>query len=167
MYMGPNKVSMIRARSRASVPSGVGDIAGLFSKVRKALHKLSPKELSPTRMLEDSQKKKAKTAADKIAASEAQRAAANEEAAAATAAQIAAMQSVFPNAAGSGFQAPGVTQPFALTEYGSAGMNPVPQFNPGAPTASAAPAPDNTVLYVGAGALGLLGVYLLLGRKKR
>src|SRR5262245_6460884 len=99
MYVPPNKYESAR--------TSLGDMSGVFSKLKKFVEKIHPKELSPTRLLQEAQKKKQAKAAAKLQAAETQRATANEQAQAQTAAQIQALQATTPT----GFSAPGISQP--------------------------------------------------------
>lgn len=128
-------------------------LSGLLSKVRKAIHKVIPRELSPTRMLEKMQKDKQEKAALKLEAEETARAAANKVAEAETAAQVAILQAnALPSQP---------TQTFPLVENSFGPANPATML----PTSAPATASDNTAIYVGLGALGVLGAVLLLTRK--
>lgn len=160
MYVGPNKLAEAR-RYRATVEP----LSGILSKVKKALYKITPKELDPHRMRRDLQKTKAQVAKLKAEAAGVQREAATQVADAQNQARIDVLKAtVLPGtspAPGANFSVPSPTQPFALTEQ-------VPTSTaPGAPVESAAPAEtDKTAFYVGLGLLGLGATYLFMrGRK--
>ncbi len=173
MYLGPNNLARV-ARYRATVEP----LSGIFSKIKKIVKKITPKELSPIRMLKDSAKKKATITALKHELEVTKADAASQVADAQIANQIAKIQSLAPTTAptpGASFGVPAPTQAFQLTESAPVPYSsPMPQqfFAPTAsasPTASAQAAPpeeDNTALYVGLGLLGLGAVYDVMGGKK-
>ena len=148
----------------ANYRASLGDVGGVFSKIRKAIHKLAPRELSPTLMFKHNAAQKAKVKALQTQVSETQRQAANEVENVKTDAAVQILQAKSTPA----FSVPSPTPAFALPSAQPAQFSPVAQFAPPAANASAASAPaeDNTTLYAGIGVAALLGVYLLArGRK--
>ncbi len=147
-----------------SGPNNSQQLSGWFSKVRKAIHKLAPRELSPTLMIKHSKAQAAKVKALETTVSETQRVAANEVANAQTQAQVDVLkaQTLPPASVTPGFSIPRPVAQFPLTEFSDSRSTPAA---PIAPTAPATPE-DNTALYVGLGAVGLLGLYFLTGKKK-
>lgn len=160
MYLGPNKLAEAQ-RYRATVEP----LSGILDKVKKALYKITPKELDPHRMRRDLQKAKAKLAATKGAVAAAERDAATQVADAQNQARIDVLKaSALPTtspAPGASFGVPSPTQSFALAEQ-------VPgAFSPSAPVASSATqVEDRTPFYIGLGVLGL-GAAFLLWRKRK
>lgn len=161
MYLGPNKVAQARREYRTTV----GDLGSWLSKVRKAIHKLAPRELSPTLMLKHQAAQKAKVKALETQVSETQRQAANAVENVKTDAAVQILQAKAAptpsSVAAPGFSTPSPVQPFMLTESQPS------QLAPSAPIAApAAPADDKTMLYVGLGAAALLGLVLYTRGKK-
>lgn len=159
MYLGPNKV----ARARREYRTTVGDVGGIISKIRKAIHKLAPRELSPTLMLKHQAAQKAKVKALQTQVSETQRQAANavENVKTDAAVQILQAKAAPTSAAAPGFSVPSPTPQFMLTESAPTSVS------PSAPIAASAPSvEDKTTLYVGLGAAALLGLFLYTRGKK-
>lgn len=141
-------------------------LSGIFSKIRKAVHKLIPRELSPTLMIKHSKAQAAKVKALETQVSETQRAASNEVANAQTQARVDVLKATAsPAAIAPGFSIPTPTQQFPLTEFVPSQSIPVAPVATTAPPSAVAPN-DNTALYVGLGAAGLLGLFFFMGKRK-
>ncbi len=143
----------------ANYRTSLSGVDGIFSKIRKTLHKLAPRELSPTLMFKHNAAQKAKVKALQTQVSETQRQAANEVENVKTQAAVDVLKATATPAA-SNFSVPSPTMSFALPSQLPAQFSPVAQFAPPSSSTPAAPE-DNTALYVGLGAAALLGVYLL------
>jgi hypothetical protein len=150
------------------VPNNPSQLSGIFSKIKKKIDKVLPKELSPTRIIKSAAKRKATIKNLKTQVSETQRAAANEVENVKTAAAVEVLQAKatpsVSSVAAPNFSIPSPTPAFSLNESVPAQMNPVASVAPTAPTSAVAS--DNTALYVGIGAAGLLGLYFLMGKRK-
>jgi len=146
-------------------------LSGVFSKLRKAVHKLIPRELSPMLMIKHSKAQAAKVKALETQVSETQRQAANEVQNVKTDAQVKILQAqslpsaTTPGGIAPGFSIPTPTQQFPLTEFVPSQSTPVAPLAPTAPSSAVAPT-DNTALYVGLGAAGLLGLFFFMGKRK-
>lgn len=141
----------------ANYRASLGDLGSWLSKVRKAIHKLAPRELSPTLMFKHNAAQKAKLKAMETTVSETQRQAANQVENVKT---DAAVQILKAKAATPAFSIPGPTQPFTLTESAPTSVTPA------APIAKETPPEDKTTLYVGLGVAGLLGLMLWKRNRK-
>ena len=147
----------------ANYRASLGDVGGVLSKIRKAIHKLAPRELSPTLMFKHNAAQKAKVKALETTVSETQRQAANDVENVKTTAAVQVLQA---KAAPGAFSIPSPSQSFALPSEQPMQFSPVPQFVAPTSAAPSAPSEDKTTLYVGIGVAALLGVFLLKRARK-